>query len=73
MQVFTEADKAELQHVISEINKRIPLGGEVSESRLIAELVRLGIDERLLRRALVFLVGSEGYEYKRARRVLHRK
>ncbi|KAL0040175.1 hypothetical protein WJX79_009803 [Trebouxia sp. C0005] len=39
--VFTEADQEELKHVISEINKRIPLGGD-------------------------------DYEYKRARRTLHR-
>ncbi|DBA83060.1 TPA: hypothetical protein ACH3X1_006831 [Trebouxia sp. C0004] len=71
--VFTEADQTELQHVITEINKRIPLGGQVSESRLIAELVRFGVDERLVRRALVFLVSSQEYEYKRARRMLHRK
>lgn len=71
-QVFTEADQAELQHVIKEINKRIPLGGFVSENRLIGELVRLGVDERLVRRALVFLVSSQAYEYKKARQTLHR-
>lgn len=72
VQVFTEADQEELKHVISEINKRIPLGGDVSENRLIAELVRFGVDERLVRRALMFLVSSQDYEYKRARRTLHR-
>lgn len=71
-QVFTEADQAELQHVIKEINKRIPLGGFVSENRLIGELVRLGVDERLVRRALVFLVSSQAYQYKKARQTLHR-
>lgn len=71
MQVFTEADQAELQYVIRQINKRVPLGGDVSEKRLICELVRININEGLIRRALVFLAQSQDYEYKRGR--LHRK
>ena len=70
MQVFTEANQAELQYVIKQINKRVPLGGAVREDKLICELVRLNINEGLIRRALVFLAQSQDYEYKRGR--LHR-
>ena len=73
VQVFTEADQAELQYVIKEINRRVPLGGDVSEEKLIRELVLLNINERLICRALVFLAQSQDYEYKRGRRRLHRK
>ena len=71
--MFTEADQAKLQYVIKEINRRVPLGGDVSEEKLIRELVLLNINERLIRRALVFLAQSQDYEYKRGRRRLHRK
>ena len=70
LQVFTEADQAELQYVITQINKRVPLGGAVREDKLICELVRLNINEGLIRRALVFLARSQDYEHKRGR--LHR-
>ncbi len=70
VQVFTEANQAELQYVIKQINKRVPLGGDVSEQKLIRELVLLNISERLIRRALVFLASSQDYKYKRGR--LHR-
>jgi len=73
VQVFTEADQAELQYVITQINKRVPLGGAVREDKLTCELVRLNINEGLICRALVFLAQSQDYEYKRGRRTLHRK
>ncbi len=73
VQVFTEADQAELQGVIKQINRRVPLGGDVSENKLICELTRLNYDEGLIRRALVFLAQSQDYKYKRGKRTLHRK
>ena len=72
LQVFTEDQKAEMQHVQVQIKRRISIGGFVSERHLIDELVRVGLNDSLVRRALLFLVQLGEFEYRKERRLIHR-
>lgn len=72
MQVFTEEQRAEMHHVQVQIKRRCSIGGFVSEARLVEELVRVGMDGSLVRRALCYLVQCGEFEYKKERRLVHR-
>ena len=72
MQVFTEAQKAEMQEVQMQIMRRISIGGLVGEKRMIDELVHVGLDDSLVRKALLYLVQLGELEYRQERRLIHR-
>ncbi|DBB06454.1 hypothetical protein WJX77_000661 [Trebouxia sp. C0004] len=70
--VFTEDQKAEMHHVQVQIKRRVSIGGFVSESKLVDELVRVGLNDSLIRRALLYLVTCGEFEYRKERRLIHR-
>ena len=72
LQVFTEDQKAEMHHVQVQIKRRVSIGGFVSESKLVDELVRVGMNASLIRRALLYLVTCGEFEYRKERRLIHR-
>ena len=72
MQVFTEEQKAEMHNVQMQIKRRVSIGGFVSEAHLVDELVRVGMDGSLVRRALCYMVQCGELEYKKERRLVHR-
>jgi DNA replication licensing factor MCM5 len=65
--------KAELHAAEEEILRRIPIGGYVPERAVVEQLGRVGMDQVLVRRACVYLVQREVLEYKKDRRILHRR
>ena len=65
--------KAELHAAEEQILRRVPIGGYVPEKAVVEQLARLGMDGALVRRACVYLVQRDVLEYKRERRVLHRR
>lgn len=71
-QVFTEEQKGEMHNVRVQIKRRVSIGGFVSEAHLVEELVRMGMDGSLVRRALCYLVQQGEFEYKKERRLVHR-
>lgn len=72
MQIFTEEQKGEMHNVQVQIKRRVSIGGFVSEAHLVDELVRVGMDSSLVRRALCYLVQCGDFEYKKERRLVHR-
>ncbi|KAL3154113.1 hypothetical protein ABBQ32_013645 [Trebouxia sp. C0010 RCD-2024] len=70
--VFTEEQKGEMHNVRVQIKRRVSIGGFVSEAHLVEELVRMGMDGSLVRRALCYLVQQGEFEYKKERRLVHR-
>lgn len=71
-QVFTDEQKGEMHNVMVQIKRRVSIGGFVSEAHLIDELVQIGMDGGLVRRALYYLVHCGEFEYKKERRLVHR-
>jgi len=70
---FTREQIAEVDRVTKQIQRRIQVGGRVSERRLIGELTGLGIREDLVRRAIVMMVNqTRELEYIQERRQLRR-
>lgn len=61
-----------MHHVQVQIKRRVSIGGFVSESKLIDELVRVGLNDSLIRRALLYLVTCGEFEYRKERRLVHR-
>ena len=72
LQIFTEEQKQEMQNVQYQIKRRVSIRGFVSEVKLIDELRRVGLDEMLVRRALLYLVTCNEFEYVKERRLVHR-
>ena len=72
LQVFTEEQKQEMHNVQYQIKRRVSIGGFVSEIKLMDELKRVGLDEMLIRRALLYLVTCNEFEYVKERRLVHR-
>lgn len=70
---LSDEQKAELHSAEEQILRRIPIGGYVPERAVVEQLGRLGMDQMLVRRACVYLVQREVLEYKKERRILHRR
>ncbi len=70
--VFSEEARAELHAVEAQVKRRLPIGGYVSERRLVDELTRCGVSEALARRALAFMERQGELEAVRERRLVHR-
>ncbi|EPS62425.1 hypothetical protein M569_12365 [Genlisea aurea] len=64
---------AEVKQAEAQIKRRVGIGSAVSERRLVDELARMGMNESIIRRALVIMHQREEVEYKRERRVIVRK
>ncbi|KEH32167.1 putative DNA helicase [Medicago truncatula] len=63
----------EIQQAEVQIKRRIGIGNHISERRLIDDLGRMGMNESIVRRALLIMHQRDEVEYKRERRVVFRK
>lgn len=63
----------EIKQAETYIKRRMGIGSHVSERRLLDELTRMGLNESIVRRALLIMHQREEVEYKRERRVIVRK
>ncbi|KAL8037391.1 hypothetical protein ABFX02_11G036700 [Erythranthe guttata] len=63
----------EIKQAETQIKRRMGIGSHISERRLIDELTRMGMNESIVRRALVVMHQRDEVEYKRERRVIVRK
>ena len=70
--VFTDEQRAELHSVEAQIKRRVAIGSHVSERKLIDELVRVGMPENLVRKALIFMASQGDIEHRRERRLICR-
>lgn len=70
--VFTDEQRAELHAVEAQIKRRVAIGSHVSERKLIDELVRVGMPENLVRKALLYMASQGDLEHRRERRLIHR-
>ncbi|KAJ1382390.1 P-loop containing nucleoside triphosphate hydrolase [Sesbania bispinosa] len=63
----------EIKQAETQIKRRIGIGNHISERRLIDDLGRMGMNESIVRRALLIMHQRDEVEYKRERRVVFRK
>ncbi|KAL5212950.1 hypothetical protein ABZP36_023797 [Zizania latifolia] len=63
----------EIKQVEAQIKRRMGIGSHISERRLIDELNRMGMNESIVRRALLIMHQRDEVEYKRERHVIVRK
>ncbi|KAK9269735.1 hypothetical protein L1049_001513 [Liquidambar formosana] len=63
----------EIKQAESQIKRRVGIGNHISERRLIDELSKMGMNESIVRRALLIMHQRDEVEYKRERRVILRK
>ncbi|KAF8393078.1 hypothetical protein HHK36_021319 [Tetracentron sinense] len=63
----------EIKQAETQIKRRMGIGSHISERRLIDDLTRMGLNESIVRRALMIMHQREEVEYKRERRVIVRK
>ncbi|XP_058180737.1 DNA replication licensing factor MCM5 isoform X2 [Rhododendron vialii] len=63
----------EIKQAETQIKRRMGIGSHISERRLIDELGRMGMNESIVRRALIIMHQRDEVEYKRERRVVVRK
>ncbi|KAG0479580.1 hypothetical protein HPP92_010438 [Vanilla planifolia] len=63
----------EIKQAETQIKRRMGIGSHLSERRLIDDLTRMGMNESIIRRALLIMHQREEVEYKRERRVIVRK
>ena len=56
----------------AQIKRRVAIGSYVSERKLVDELVRVGMNEGMVRRALLYMSETSEVEYVRERRMIHR-
>lgn len=52
--------------------RRVAIGSYVSERKLVDELVRVGLNDHLVRKALMYLTQSGDLQLVRERRMVHR-
>eukprot|EP00897_Mesotaenium_endlicherianum_P006093 jgi/Mesen1/5511/ME000279S04719 len=71
--VVSEEQRAEIQQVESQVKRRLGIGSYISERRLVDELTRMGLNESIVRRALLVMVARDEMEYRKERRVIFRK
>jgi DNA replication licensing factor MCM5 len=65
--------RAEIQQVELQVKRRMGIGNFLSERHLIDELMRTGLSESTVRRALIVMSQRGEIEYNRERRVIVRK
>lgn len=53
-------------------HRRVAIGSYVSERKLVDELVRVGLNDHLVRKALMYLTQSGDLQLVRERRMVHR-
>ncbi|XP_019170508.1 PREDICTED: DNA replication licensing factor MCM5 [Ipomoea nil] len=63
----------EIKQAETQIKRRMGIGSHISERRLIDELSRMGMNESIIRRALLIMHQRDEVEYKRERRIIVRK
>ncbi|KMZ60966.1 DNA replication licensing factor [Zostera marina] len=63
----------EIQQAETHIKRRMGIGSHMSERRLIDDLSRMGMNESIVRRALLIMHQRSEVEYKRERHVVIRK
>uniref|UniRef100_A0A0D9V1H3 DNA replication licensing factor MCM5 n=1 Tax=Leersia perrieri TaxID=77586 RepID=A0A0D9V1H3_9ORYZ len=63
----------EIKQTEAQIKRRMGIGSHISERRLIDELNRMGMNESIVRRALLIMHQRDELEYKRERHVIVRK
>ncbi|TVU27892.1 hypothetical protein EJB05_19393 [Eragrostis curvula] len=63
----------EIKQAEAQIKRRMGIGSHISERRLIDELTRMGMNESIVRRALLIMHQRDEVEYKRERHVIVRK
>ncbi|CAA3005115.1 DNA replication licensing factor MCM5 [Olea europaea subsp. europaea] len=63
----------EIKQAETQIKRRMGIGSHISERRLIDDLTRMGMNESIVRRALLIMHQRDEVEYKRERRVIVRK
>ncbi|KAK9865705.1 hypothetical protein WJX84_000936, partial [Apatococcus fuscideae] len=65
-------DSEEILRVQEQIKSRVAIGSYVSEQRITQEMLRLGLSEFTVQKAIHFLVAQKEFEYRRERRLLYR-
>ncbi|KAK9947397.1 hypothetical protein M0R45_003023 [Rubus argutus] len=63
----------EIKQAESHIKRRVGIGNHISERKLIDELTRMGMNESIVRRALIIMHQRDEVEYKGERRLILRK
>ncbi|CAI0542536.1 unnamed protein product [Linum tenue] len=63
----------EIQQAEAQIKRRIGIGMRISERKLIDDLGRMGMNESIVRRALIAMNQRDEIEYKHERRIIVRK
>ncbi|XP_050214505.1 DNA replication licensing factor MCM5 [Mercurialis annua] len=63
----------EIKQAETQIKRRLGIGMRISERKLIDELSRMGMNESIVRRALVVMYQRDEIEYKHERRIIVRK
>ncbi|XP_004508387.1 DNA replication licensing factor MCM5 [Cicer arietinum] len=63
----------EIQQAEIQIKRRVGIGNHISERRLIDDLGRMGMNDSIVRRALLIMHQRDEVEYRRERRVVFRK
>ncbi|KAK9149833.1 hypothetical protein Scep_008590 [Stephania cephalantha] len=63
----------EIKQAEAQIKRRMGIGSHISERRLIDDLTRMGMNESMVRRALLIMHQRDEVEYKRERRIIVRK
>ncbi|XP_031483441.1 DNA replication licensing factor MCM5 [Nymphaea colorata] len=70
---LTAEMRNEIKQAETQIKRRMGIGSHISERRLIDDLTRMGMNESIVRRALLIMHQRDEVEYKRERRVIVRK
>ncbi|XP_008784797.2 DNA replication licensing factor MCM5 [Phoenix dactylifera] len=63
----------EIKQAETQIKRRMGIGSQMSERRLVDQLTRMGMNESIVRRALLIMHQRDEVEYKRERHVIVRK
>ena len=71
-QVATDEQRAELHSVEVQIKRRVAIGSSVSQRKLVEELVRVGLNDSLVRRALIYMSQTKEVEFLKDRRLVRR-
>ncbi|XP_047310879.1 DNA replication licensing factor MCM5 [Impatiens glandulifera] len=70
---LTPEMSSEIKQAETQIRRRMGIGSHLSTRRLIDDLSRMGLNESIVRRALMIMHSREEIEFKRERRVVMRK
>ena len=55
-----------------QIKRRVAIGSSVSQRKLVEELVRVGLNDSLVRRALIYMSQTKEVEFLKDRRLVRR-